>query len=381
MILPSNRLSDVKEYYFSKKLREISVLEKQGKSILNIAIGSPDLPPPPQIIATLNTAALDTKANKYQSYQGLPELRQAMADFYKTNFNVVLDSENEVLPLMGSKEGIMHISLAFLNAGDKVLIPNPGYPTYTSVTKLLHATPVFYNLSDTNNWQPDLEALEKQDLTDVKLMWLNYPHMPTGAKASKSIFNDLIKFAKKHKILLVNDNPYAFILNPNPTSILSLPGAKEVALELNSLSKTFNMPGWRVGMVLGNKKYIDAVLQVKSNMDSGMYYAIQKSAIVALKSADNWFTQLNNIYRERRKIVWQIMDALQCTYKKDSVGLFVWGKVPQGTNAEALTDYLLAEKNIFVTPGFIFGSQGNSYIRISLCESKTILKTALKRLL
>ena len=380
MISPSNRLSDVKEYYFSKKLREISALEKQGKSILNIAIGSPDLAPPLNVIDALNNAALEVKANKYQSYQCLLELRQAMADFYKTSFDVSLNPENEVLPLMGSKEGVMHISLAFLNAGDKVLIPNPGYPTYTSVTKLLHAEPVFYNLSDANNWQPDLEALEKQDLSGVKLMWLNYPHMPTGAQASKTLFSKLIKFAKKHKILLVNDNPYSFILNDNPTSILSLPEAKEVALELNSLSKTFNMPGWRVGMVLGHKKYIDAVLQVKSNMDSGMYYAIQKSAIEALKSADSWFTDLNKIYQERREIVWQIMDTLQCTYDKDSVGLFVWGKVPSDKDAETLTDYLLAEKNIFVTPGFIFGSQGKNYIRISLCESETLLKTALKRL-
>lgn len=378
MIAPSNRLNSVTEYYFSKKLREIKALEDNGQPVINIAIGSPDLAPPQEIITTLKTASALPQANKYQSYQGISELRKAMATFYNNNFNVDLNPQSEVLPLMGSKEGVMLISLAFLNAGDKVLIPNPGYPTYTATTKLLHAETVLYNLSEANNWYPDFEALEKEDLSKVKLMWLNYPHMPTGTVATEALFIKLIAFAKKHQILLVNDNPYSFILNPNPTSILNFEGAKDVALELNSLSKTFNMPGWRVGMLLGKEKYIKAVLQVKSNMDSGMYFAIQKSAVVALKSADDWYTKLNAVYAKRRKIVWQIMDKLNCTYNKNTSGLFVWGRVPKNTTGEALSDYLLQQKNIFVTPGFVFGSQGVNYIRISLCESENILQTVLK---
>jgi len=380
MIALSNRLNSVTEYYFSKKLREIKALEESGKPIINIAIGSPDLAPPQEILNTLKKASAMPQANKYQSYQGLLELREAMAVFYKNNFKVTLNPQNEVLPLMGSKEGVMLISLAFLNAGDKVLIPNPGYPTYTSTTKLLHAEPVFYKLSKENNWHPDLEALEKEDLSKVKLMWLNYPHMPTGTVATEGLFTKLIVFAKKHKILLVNDNPYSFILNENPTSILNFEGAKDVALELNSLSKTFNMPGWRVGMLLGKEKYIKAVLQVKSNMDSGMYFAIQKSAIVALQSAKNWYAELNATYTKRRLIVWQILEALGCSYNKNTSGLFVWGKVPKNTDGKSLSDELLAQKNVFVTPGFIFGSQGDNYIRISLCETETILKTVLKRI-
>jgi len=380
MIATSKRLLDVKEYYFSKKLREIKTLEAQGKDIINIAIGNPDLHPPRQILETLKNASTLPNANKYQSYQGLPELREAMAQFYKNNFKVNLNPINEVLPLMGSKEGVMLISLAFLNAGDTVLIPNPGYPTYTSATKLLHAKPVFYNLIDENNWLPDFKDLEKNDLSKVKLMWLNYPHMPTGSLATNQLFKRLIQFAKKHKILLINDNPYSFILNDKPTSILSFPEAKEVAIELNSLSKTFNMPGWRVGMLLGAQKYINAVLQVKSNMDSGMYFAIQKSAITALQSAKNWYTQLNDIYKKRREIVWQIMDKLHCTYNKNTAGLFVWGKVPKHTDGKTLSEYLLTQKLVFVTPGFVFGSQGKNHIRISLCETKKVLKTVLNRL-
>ncbi len=380
MIATSNRLMDVKEYYFSKKLREIKNLEDQGKNIINIAIGSPDLLPSNKIIEALKKASTLPNANKYQSYQGLPELRGAMAQFYKNNFKVSLNPKNEILPLMGSKEGVMLISLAFLNAGDAVLIPNPGYPTYSSATKLLNAKPIYYNLSDENNWLPDLNTLEKQDLSKVKLMWLNYPHMPTGSVATDELFIQLIQFAKEHNILLINDNPYSFILNDKPISILHFSGAKEVALELNSLSKTFNMPGWRVGMLVGAEKYVNAVLQVKSNMDSGMYFAIQKSAIVALQSAKDWYSKLNDIYAERRKIVWQIMDKLHCTYNKNTAGLFVWGKVPNQTNGKDLSDSLLANKQVFVTPGFIFGSQGENYIRISLCETENILKTVLNRL-
>lgn len=380
MITTSNRLAGVKEYYFSKKLREIKEMEANGKTIINIAIGSPDLPPSDAVISALNSAALLPKSNQYQSYQGLPELRQAMAQFYKSKYQVSLNPQDEILPLMGSKEGVMHISMAFLDAGDKVLIPNPGYPTYASATRLLQAEPVFYELNEVNHWYPDLDTLERQDLTDVKIMWLNYPHMPTGSVATDELFIKLINFAKKHQILLVNDNPYSFILNDNPKSILSFPDAKEVALELNSLSKTFNMPGWRVGMVLGCKTYIDAVLQVKSNMDSGMYFAIQKSAIVALQSDNSWYAELNKIYTKRRHIVWQIMDALNCMYQKEAVGLFVWGKVPENTDGKTLSDKLLSNIQVFVTPGFIFGSQGNNYIRISLCEKEVILETVLNRL-
>jgi len=380
MIVPSNRLSSVKEYYFSKKLREIKDMEDNGRPVINIAIGSPDLAPPQDIITTLKEASLMPQANKYQSYQGLLELRTAMAKFYHSSFNVTLDPLSEVLPLMGSKEGVMLISLAFLNAGDKVLIPNPGYPTYTSTTKLLHAEPLFYNLSENNNWAPNFEALEREDLSKVKLMWINYPHMPTGTVASEALFNKLIAVAKKHKILLVNENPYSFILNKTPMSILNIAGAKDVALELNSLSKTFNMPGWRVGMLLGKEKYINAVLKVKSNMDSGMYFGIQKSAIVALQSAKDWYANLNAVYTKRRQLVWLILDILGCTYNKNTSGLFVWAKVPKNSDGKSLSDYLLSHKNIFVTPGFIFGSQGKNYIRVSLCNSEDVLKNVLKRL-
>jgi len=380
MIAKSNRLNDVKEYYFSKKLREIKNLENQGKEIINIAIGSPDLLPSLKVIETLKKASILPNANKYQSYQGLPELREAMVQFYKNNFKVNLNPVNEVLPLMGSKEGIMLISLAFLNAGDMVLIPNPGYPTYSSATKLLNAKPIFYNLSEKNNWFPDLEKIKQQDLSKVKLMWLNYPNMPTGSVATDELFLQLIKFAKKHNILLINDNPYSFILNDKPTSILNFPESKNVALELNSLSKTFNMPGWRVGMLLGAQKYVSAVLQVKSNMDSGMYFAIQQSAVIALQSAKSWYTELNKIYKKRRDIVWQIMDKLNCTYNKNTAGLFVWGKVPKKTNGKLVSDNLLAHKQVFVTPGFIFGTQGENYIRISLCQKESILKIVLNRL-
>jgi len=380
MIAPSNRLSSVKEYYFSKKLREIKDMEDNGRPVINIAIGSPDLAPPQDIITTLKEASLMPQANKYQSYQGLLELRTAMAKFYHSSFNVTLDPLSEVLPLMGSKEGVMLISLAFLNAGDKVLIPNPGYPTYTSTTKLLHAEPLFYNLSENNNWAPNFEAIEREDLSKVKLMWINYPHMLTGTVASEALFNKLIAFAKKHKILLVNDNPYSFILNKTPMSILNIAGAKDVALELNSLSKTFNMPGWRVGMLLGKEKYINAVLKVKSNMDSGMYFGIQKSAIVALQSAKDWYANLNAVYTKRRQLVWLILDILGCTYNKNTSGLFVWAKVPKNSDGKSLSDYLLSHKNIFVTPGFIFGSQGKNYIRVSLCNSEDVLKNVLKRL-
>ena len=380
MIKAAKRLDTVQEYYFSKKLREVRGLAAAGKPIINMGIGSPDLQPPTKVLEAIQDSLNDASAHKYQSYQGLPELRNAIATFYKNKFSVATNPENEVLPLMGSKEGIMHISMAFLNEGDKVLIPNPGYPTYTSVTKLVGAEPLFYSLSDKNNWQPNFDELEAQDLSEVKIMWVNYPHMPTGTNATLETFEKLIAFGKKHNILIINDNPYSFILNDNPISILQVEGAKDIALELNSLSKTFNMAGWRVGMVLGNDAYINEILKVKSNMDSGMFYGIQKGAIEALQLSDDWFLEQNKIYEERRNLIWQLADKLDAVYNKNSTGLFVWAKIPEGKKSEEVTDAVLYDNDIFITPGTIFGSQGEGYIRFSLCVTTDVIKEAISRL-
>lgn len=380
MIQTADRLATVQEYYFSKKLREVRGLIAEGRPIINMGIGSPDLDPSERVIGALKKAVVDTGAHQYQSYQGLPELRAAIAQFYKAKFGVVADPLNEILPLMGSKEGIMHISMAFLNQGDAVLIPDPGYPTYTSVTKLVGAVPQYYNLAADDHWFPDLELLEKEDLSRVKIMWVSYPHMPTGAAASKKQFEKLISFAKRHDILVINDNPYSFVLNDHPTSILGVEGAKEVALELNSLSKTFNMAGWRVGMVLGSSAHINAILKVKSNMDSGMFYGIQKGAIAALESQQEWYDSLNKVYASRRELIFQLADKLKCTYDKTAVGLFVWAKLPDGiTSAEKFIDGILYDKNIFITPGTIFGTNGEGYIRFSLCVTKDKIKEAIER--
>ena len=380
MIKPAERLDTVQEYYFSKKLREVRGLAAAGKPIINMGIGSPDLQPPTQVLEAIQGSLNDASAHKYQSYQGLPELRSAISVFYKNKFSVDTNSENEILPLMGSKEGIMHISMAFLNEGDKVLIPNPGYPTYTSVTKLVGAKPLFYNLSDATNWQPDFKNLEAQDLTDVKIMWVNYPHMPTGTDATLETFQKLVAFGKKYNILIINDNPYSFILNDKPISVLQVEGAKDIALELNSLSKTFNMAGWRVGMVLGNANYINEILKVKSNMDSGMFYGIQKGAIEALRLSDDWFLAQNKIYEERRSLIWHLADKLKATYSKNATGLFVWAKIPEGKKSEDITDSVLYDNDIFITPGTIFGSQGEGYIRFSLCVESEVIKEAISRL-
>ena len=380
MIESAKRLETVQEYYFSKKLREVRGLVAAGKPIINMGIGSPDLQPPTKVLDAIQKSLGDASAHKYQSYQGLSELRNAITTFYKRKFSVDSNPENEVLPLMGSKEGIMHISMAFLNEGDQVLIPNPGYPTYTSVTKLVGAEPLFYNLSEATNWQPDFDALETQDLTGVKIMWVNYPHMPTGVNATLETFEKLIAFGKKHQILIINDNPYSFILNDTPLSILQVDGAKDIALELNSLSKTFNMAGWRVGMVLGSSRYINEILKVKSNMDSGMFYGIQKGAIEALQLSDDWFTAQNKIYKERRALIWQLADKLGAIYSKDSTGLFVWAKIAEGKKSEEITDSILYDKDIFITPGTIFGSQGEGYIRFSLCVTSEVIKEAIQRL-
>ncbi len=379
MISKANRLAQVSEYYFSKKLREVRSLIVQGRPVINAGIGSPDLQPPSEIIEAMNEAMNETNVHGYQSYQGLPELRESFSKFYAGQYGVSLDPDSEILPLMGSKEGIMHISMAFLNEGDEVLIPNPGYPTYSSVTHLLGAAPKYYDLEEENNWFPDLKELAKNDLSKVKLMWINYPHMPTGALAEKKQLQRLVDFARTHQVLLVNDNPYSFILNDHPASILSIEGAKEVALELNSLSKTFNMAGWRVGMVAGSTDHIQAILQVKSNMDSGMFYGIQKGAIAALNLPSDWFKTMNAIYKKRRAIAWQIFDALGCHYQEGSAGLFVWARIPDGTTAEQFADHLLYELDVFMAPGTVFGSNGEGYIRLSLCLSEEKLAEILKR--
>ncbi len=380
MITTAKRLDSVQEYYFSRKLKEVRQLMSEGKPIINMGIGSPDLAPHSSVIEAIQNALFDKKAHEYQSYQGLPELRQGFADFYATNFNVALNSVNEILPLMGSKEGIMHVSLAFLNENDEVLIPNPGYPTYASVTELVQAKAIYYDLSENNGWQPDFEELEKKDLSKVKLMWVCYPHMPTGANATLDLYQKLIDFGKKHNILIVNDNPYSFVLNNNPLSIFQIEGAKEIALELNSLSKTFNMAGWRVGMVAGNASLIDAVLKVKSNMDSGMFYGIQKGAIAALQLGKDWFESQNEIYTKRRNLIFQLAQKMNCTFDINSVGLFVWAKLPEGKQSEEFIDYLLYEKHLFLTPGTIFGNNGEGYIRFSLCVKEENIVEAIKRL-
>lgn len=380
MITTADRLRTVEEYYFSRKLREVRDLIAQGRPVINMGIGSPDLAPSEEVIASFQKSVRDAGAHQYQSYQGLPELRETISEFYKVKFGVETDAANEILPLMGSKEGIMHISMAFLNPGDEVLIPNPGYPTYTAVTKLVGGVPRFYGLNEANNWFPDLNALEKEDLSSVKLMWVSYPHMPTGATASIEQLEKLVAFARKKGILLVNDNPYSFVLSKNPISLLAVEGSKSTALELNSLSKTFNMAGWRVGMVLGNARHIEAILKVKSNMDSGMFYGIQKGAIVALKSGRSWFEELDAIYEARRQLMYQLVDKLGCTYDKDAVGMFVWAKLPEGApDSEAYIDQVLYSKNVFIAPGTVFGSNGEGYIRLSLCVKREKIKEAIER--
>ena len=376
----ADRLNTVQEYYFSKKLREVRGLMAEGRPIINMGIGSPDLSPSPQVLETLRDSIVEAGAHQYQSYQGLPQLREAISDFYQQKFGVSVDASTEILPLMGSKEGIMHISMAFLNEGDEVLLPNPGYPTYASVTNLVGGKAVTYDLKAENGWFPDLEELSQKDLSKVKLMWVSYPHMPTGATASLEQLKLLVDFAKKNDILLVNDNPYSFVLSNNPTSILSIEGAKECTLELNSLSKTFNMAGWRVGMVLGSAEHINAVLKVKSNMDSGMFYGIQKGAIAALQSGPEWFEELDKVYTKRRELMFQLADKLGCTYDRNAVGMFVWCKLPEGAKgSEEFIDEVLHDKDIFIAPGTIFGSNGEGYIRFSLCVSEEKIKEAIER--
>ena len=376
----AERLKYIEEYYFSKKLREVKELINNGAPIINMGIGSPDLDPPVSVVNSIKESLKHKNAHQYQSYKGINDLRLEISNFYSRFYNIKLNADENILPLLGSKEGIMHISLAFLNPGDEVLIPDPGYPTYSSVTKIVGATPRYYNLDSKNNWYPDIDSLQSSDISKVKLMWINYPHMPTGTPAEISKLEDIVSFTQKNNIILVNDNPYSQILNDNPVSILNINNSFKNCLELNSLSKMFNMAGWRVGMVLGSKEHIDNILKIKSNMDSGMFYGVQVGAINALKSHKDWFYNLNNIYKKRREIIYKICDKLNLEYRNDSVGMFVWAKIKNESSSEKLSDFLLYKKNIFVAPGFIFGRNGEGYVRFSLCINEAQINEALKRL-
>lgn len=382
MITPAKRLETVQEYYFSRKLKEVAEMNAKGLDVISLGIGSPDMPPSENTIKKLCETAPLPNVHGYQPYVGIPELRQGFADFYKRWYNVELNPATEIQPLIGSKEGILHVTLAFVNPGEKVLVPNPGYPTYSSLSTLLGAEVVYYDLKEDQNWQPDFEALENMDLTDVKLMWVNYPNMPTGANASVELLEKLVAFAKKHNIVVVNDNPYSLILNRKPLSIMQIDGAKDCCIEFNSMSKSHNMPGWRVGMIAANPTFIQWILKVKSNIDSGMFRPLQLAAAEALHNEDSWHEAMNiDLYGKRRAVAEQIMDILGCTYDKNQVGMFVWGKIPAQLNdVEELTEKILHEARVFITPGFIFGSNGARYIRISLCATEEKLKLALDRI-
>ena len=381
-IRPAERLSLVSEYYFSRKLKEVAQLNAEGKDIISLAIGSPDMPPSEQTIEKLCEVAHQPSAHGYQPTMGTPELREAMADFYKRWYGVELNPKTEIQPLIGSKEGILHITLAFVNPGDEVLVPNPGYPTYTSLSKLLGAKIVNYNLRENNGWQPDFDELERMDLSRVKLMWTNYPNMPTGGNARRETYERLVQFAQQHGIVVVNDNPYSFILNEEPLSLLQVPGAKECCIELNSMSKSHNMPGWRVGLCATNAQFISWILKVKSNIDSGTFRGLQLAAAEAYRNSADWHRSANiEIYARRRHYAEQIMKVLGCSYDDKQVGMFLWGKIPAAyTNAEDLTERVLHEACVFITPGFIFGSNGERYIRISLCAKEEKIQEALKRI-
>lgn len=383
MIQPAERLNTINEYYFSRKLKEVAALNAQGKDIISLAIGSPDMPPSEETIDTLCREARKPDAHGYQPTTGIPQLRQAMANFYQRWYNVELNPNTEIQPLIGSKEGILHVTLAFVNPGDGVLVPNPGYPTYTSLSNLLGAKIVNYDLSEANGWQPDFDKLEQMDLSGIKLMWTNYPNMPTGGRARMDTFERLVSFAKKHDIVIVNDNPYSFILNEGEKlSILQVPGAKDCCIEFNSMSKSHNMPGWRVGMLATNSEFISWILKVKSNIDSGTFRALQLAAAQAYDNTDQWHSVANiETYAKRRAMAQEIMDTLQCSYDPNQVGMFLWGKIPEKyANVEDLTERVLHEARVFITPGFIFGSNGNRYIRISLCAKDDKFTEAVARI-
>ncbi len=380
-ITPANRVGSVQEYYFSKKLKEVAEMNAAGKNVINLGVGSPDLPPSEQTIETLCEHARRANEHGYQPYVGIPELRKGFADWYKTWYDVDLDPKTEIQPLIGSKEGILHISLAFLNPGDGVLVPNPGYPTYSSVSKLVEARLIPYELKEELGWQPDFEELEKMDLSNVKLMWTNYPNMPTGANASVELYEKLVAFGRKHGIIICNDNPYSFILNEHPLSILSIPGAKEICIEMNSMSKAHNMPGWRMAMLASNAQFVQWILKVKSNIDSGQFKPMQYAAVEALSAKKEWYDNMNRVYRSRRDLAGQIMRTLGCEYDENQVGMFLWGRIPNSAESgEAIANKVLYEANVFLTPGFIFGSRGERYIRISLCCKNETLEEALKRI-
>lgn len=382
-ITPAERVSAVQEYYFSRKLKEVAKLNAEGQDIISLAIGSPDMPPSAQTVKKLCEVAAQPNAHGYQPTMGTPELRQAMAHFYKQWYNVDLDPNTEVQPLIGSKEGILHVTLTFVNPGEKVLVPNPGYPTYTSLSKILGAQIVNYNLREDNGWQPDFEELEQMDLSNVKLMWTNYPNMPTGGNARRETYERLVAFAKKHGIVVVNDNPYSFILNEHPMSLLQVPGAKDCCIEFNSMSKSHNMPGWRIGMCASNATFISWILKIKSNIDSGTFRGLQLAAAEAFNTnTPEWHHEANiTTYRRRRDIAEQIMTTLGCSFDHSQVGMFLWGRIPDHyANAEELTEKVLHEARVFITPGFIFGSNGQRYIRISLCAKDEKIKEALERI-
>lgn len=381
-IQPADRLSLVSEYYFSRKLKEVAQMNAEGKDIVSLAIGSPDMPPSKKTIDKLCETARDDSAHGYQPTIGTPELREAMAAFYKRWYGVELDAKTEIQPLIGSKEGILHVTLAFVNPGDEVLVPNPGYPTYTSLSKILGAKVVNYDLMENNGWQPDFDALEKMDLSRVKLMWTNYPNMPTGGAARMETYERLVEFAKNNGIVVVNDNPYSFILNDNPMSLLQVPGAKDCCIEFNSMSKSHNMPGWRVGMCASNPRFIQWILKIKSNIDSGTFRGIQLAAAEAYANDDEWHTEANiTTYRRRRNIAEEIMRTLGCVFDKKQVGMFLWGKIPDAyKDCEELTERVLHDARVFITPGFIFGSKGDRYIRISLCAKDEKIQEALTRI-
>ena len=379
-ITPADRVGSIQEYYFSKKLKEVAEMNAQGKNVISLGIGSPDLPPSEETIETLCTHAHQANEHGYQPHVGIPELRQGFADWYRTWYGVELDPKSEIQPLIGSKEGILHISLAFLNPGDGVLIPNPGYPTYSSVSKLVGAKLIYYDLLEDKGWQPDFDALEQMDLSGVKMMWTNYPNMPTGGNATPALYERIVDFGRRHGILICNDNPYSFILNEHPLSILAIPGAKEICIELNSMSKAHNMPGWRMAMLASNAQFVQWVLKVNSNIESGQFKPMQYAAAKALQADKSWYDGMNKVYRSRRDLARQIMQALGCTYDEQQVGMFLWGRIPDSAeSAEAIANKVLYEARVFLTPGFIFGSRGERYIRISLCCKNEALQEALNR--
>lgn len=380
-ITPANRVGNIQEYYFSKKLKEVAALNAKGMDIISLGIGGPDKAPDSHVIDTLCASAQRSDTHSYQPFSGLPELRKAYTDWYKSHYNVDLDANTEIQPLIGSKEAVLHISLTFLNPGDGVLVPNPGYPTYSSASKLAEATIYTYDLTEQGNWEPDFEALEKLPLDKIKLMWVNYPHMPTGAPASLELFEKIIEFGKKHNIVIVHDNPYSFILNEKPLSILQIPGAKDIAIELNSMSKSHNMAGWRMGVISSNKDFINWFVKVKSNVDSGQFKPMMQAAVEALNLPNEWYRQINETYSERRVIAEEIMTALGCKFEPRQRGMFLWGRIPDEIeNVETFTDHVLYDGRVFITPGFIFGSNGKRYIRISLCATPEKLKEALRRI-